>query len=477
MSRRVRRRGRRSALRTAVLAAAVAIVALLPLYGDTTPGDAVTHPEWARMLLRGLELLEDVGSGVTDTASMAFATLSGRDSRSWSADRYIRGNRIEVVSEGDTRLVRPTAVVGEAVYPLAVARGGDYHLRLHVAAPSPAEAEIAPFGEDEVLRTFAVPAEPVMGWVDAGTFHLDPGAYDTTVLLPEGAALEHVELAPPCLRPIEPPGGWQPTAITTLDDVAVTVLQALDMEYELAPAAAPLEYRGSDLQLEGGAETLEATASPLTEGSFRGGPRGARVLLEANIPEEGLYTLSVFGVTTGGQRWLADGCRKSIVCPAPEATPQWRVVLSTRLSPGLHYFEATFGPDTVIERIRFERKKDAPADYAGALARLGLTLGEEGPLTRAQAEEARRFLEQRREQQVRELCGDILAPGTLIAELTAAGVGGSGSGGGTGPGGGGPGGEGGGEGGGGGGGGNIPPPNIPPLPPASGTLPTAFGGD
>jgi hypothetical protein len=241
------------------------------------------------MLLRGLDLLEDGGVGVSDTASMAFTTLSGRDSRSWSADRYIRGNRIEVVSEDDARLVRPTGVVGEAVYALAVARGGEYRLRLHVAGPEPAEAEIARFGEDEVLRTFVVPAEPVLGWIDAGTIHLDPGAYDTSVLLPEGATLEHVELAPPCLHPIEPLGGWKPTAITTTDDIAVTVLQALDMEYELPPAAAPLEYRGSDLQLEDGAQTVEATASPLTEGTFRGGPRGARVLLEAagrQLPQE-----------------------------------------------------------------------------------------------------------------------------------------------------------------------------------------------
>ncbi len=48
-----------------------------------------------------------------------------------------------------------------------------------------------------------------MGWVDAGSLHLDPGAYEATVLLPEGSQLEFVELAPPCLHPIEPRGGWK----------------------------------------------------------------------------------------------------------------------------------------------------------------------------------------------------------------------------------------------------------------------------
>lgn len=466
-----RKRNRRAA-RTAGLAVLVALVALLPLYGDSAPGDAVSHPEWARMMLRGLDLLEGGGAEFSQTASQAFSALSGRDSRSWSADRYIRGEQIEVVTQADARLVQPTSVVGEAVYGLAVARGGDYRLRLQVAGPTSAEAELAHVGETEVLRSFVVPAQPVMGWVDAGVIHLDPGAYDASVLLPEGATLEHIELAPPCLHPIEPIDGWKPTAIASTEDVAVTVLQALDMEYELPPAATPLEYRGSDLQIEEGERALLASGSSVTEGSFRGGPRGARVVLQADIVEEGLYALSVFGVATGGQRWLADSCQKSIICPTT-ATAGWRTILSSRLSPGRHYFEATLGPDTVVERMRLERKKDTAADYIGTLARLGLDLGPEGPITRDKAEEARRFLERRKAQQAVELCGDILLPGTLVTELAAAGVGGPGTGGPGTPGGGDP-----GDGGDGGDGGSgVPPPVVPPLPPGSPILPTSFAGD
>jgi hypothetical protein len=451
---------------------AVSCLALLPAFGDTTPGSAVTHPEWARMVLRGLDLLEASG-GLSSTASLVFATLSGQDSRSWAAERYIRGRRIEVVSEGEARVVRPTGVVGEAVYALAVARGGDYHLRLHVAAPSPAEAEVAYLGTDEILRSFVVPAEPAIGWIDAGSVHLDTGAYEAAVLLPEGAVLEHVELAPPCLRPIEPLGGWRPTALATTEDVAVTVLQALEMEDRLPPAATPLEFRGSDLESEAGPQVGAAAAtSPLADDTFRAGPRGASVVLLTDIPEDGLYTLSVFGVSPGGQRWYADGCRKAIVCPSVSPTPHWRVVLSGSLAKGHHFFEASLGPGTVIERIRFERKKDTPSDYVGTLERLGLDLGPAGPIARDRAEEARRFLERRRRELLAELCGDILSAGTLVAELAAGAGPGGAEGAGPGGGAGGP-GQGGG-GGGGDGGGTIPPPNIPPLPPASGVLPTAF---
>jgi hypothetical protein len=451
----------------------VAVVALLPLYGDIRPSAAVSHPEWARMVLRGLELLAD-SPGVNDTAAQAFATLSGRDSRTFSAERYVRGRHVEAFEEKGARRIRASGGIGEAVYAVGIARQGDYRLRFHVSSPSPAEAEVTKAGGDDVLRSFAVPATPVMGWIDAGSLHLDPGAYDATVLLPEGGVLEVLELAPPCVHPIEPPGGWKPTAVTTSEDVAVTVLQALDLESELPPSASPIEFRGGELKLEDGSRALDASAN--AEGVFRSGPKGSRVVLVADIPEDGLYTLSLFGLPGGGQRWLADGCRASVVCPSSEALPRWRVVLSGLFQKGPHTFSASLGPDTVVERVRLEPKKGAPADYAAAVERLGLDLGPAGAITREKAEEARRFLERRRAQQEMELCGDILRPGTLVAELAATtGPGGEGGGG---EGGGGEGGGGGGAGGGGGGGGGgVPPPVIPPLPPASGTLPDAFAGD
>ena len=73
------------AFRAVAFVAGVAVVALLPLYGDVRPSALVSHAEWARMILRGLDLLADA-PGVNDTAAQAFATLSGRESRAWPAD-------------------------------------------------------------------------------------------------------------------------------------------------------------------------------------------------------------------------------------------------------------------------------------------------------------------------------------------------------------------------------------------------------
>ncbi len=446
----------------------IALVALLPLYGDIRPQAAVSHPEWARMMLRGLDLLRD-SPGINDTATQAFATLSGRQSRAWPAPQFVRAERVEGIDAEGAKRIRPAGGIGEAVYAFGVARGGDYRLRLHLAGPGAAEAEFTEAGSDEVLRSFSVPAAATMGWVDAGELHLDPGAYEATVLLPEGSQLEFVELAPPCLHPIEPRGGWKTNAVASTEDVAVTVLQALDLESELPPAAPPLEYRGSDLQLEDGSRTAAASG----EGGFRGGPRGSRVVLVVDIPETGLYSLSVFGTGGGGQRWLADACRSSLICPNIDPVARWRDVLTGVFPKGQHYFSASLGPDAVVERLRFVQKKETPADYLATVERLGLELGVAGPITRERADEARRFLERRRAQRERDLCGDILRPGTLVAELTSASGsqtgggegGGGGDGGGGGPGGGGP-----------GGGGEVPPPPIiPPLPPGTPTTVIPLG--
>jgi uncharacterized membrane protein YgcG len=299
------------------------------------------------------------------------------------------------------------------------------------------------------------------------------------VLLPEGGVLEYVELAPPCVHPIEPRGGWKAVAVATTEDVAVTVLQALDMESELPPAGSPVELHGRDLKTEDGSPAVPASAGG--EAAFRAGSKGSRVVLQADLPQTGLYTLSIFGVPGGGQRWLADGCRMCVVCPSGDTIPRWRVVLSGLFEKGPHVFSAILAPGTVVERMRLEPKKDAPADYVGTVQRLGLELGPAGPITRERAEEARRFLERRRAQQQAELCGDLLRPGTLVADLAATGPGtsgggGQGGGGEGGEGGGGGGGQGGGGGEGGGGGGGVPPPIIPPLPPPSPVLPDAFSG-
>jgi hypothetical protein len=398
--------------KTAGLAAVVVTVALIPLYGDPRPS-AVSHAEWARLLLRGLDLLEPAAR-LGDQASVAFRALSGRDSLSLRSDRYTEGRGVESVGEAADRRVRASAAVGELTYALAVARPGEYRLRLRLAGDPgvPAEAEVRAVGAGP-KQTFSVVPGAMPGWVDAGAIRLTPGAYNASVLLPQDAELTWIELAPPCVNPIEPRGGWKAAAVASTDDVALTVLRALDLESELPPAAPPIELLGSDFQLE--EPSVLAIPVSLNDSALRAGPFGSKAVVMADLPEPGLYTLSFFGTRGGGQSWGADRCRRAVLCPEVESVARWHTILSGEFSAGMHSFSAVLGPGAVVERLKLERKKDRAADYVGTLRRLGLELGPDGPVARERADEAWQFVRGRRASGVEQSCGEVVLKDTQVA--------------------------------------------------------------
>ena len=401
------------------LVAAVAVAALLPLYGDPR-NSAVTHAEWARMLLRGLDMQEAIQQ--TTTATQAFAILSWKGSLSFRADRFIAGEDVRVEGEGERRQVVATGEIGEVTYAVAVVRGGDYRFRVQLAGnpQRPVSAEMARAGEVKPLEAFTITPAVAMTWIDAGATHLDPGAYTASVLLPRGTTLEHVEVAPPCVMPIEPPGGWKAPSVLLSEHAAVTMVQALDKQSELPPSDAPLELDASQFHVESGAPTYVAGG---VQESIKGGPSGTRAVVIVDLPEAGLYTISAFGLKGAGQSWTADSCLKSIVCADKDPgadVAQWRPVLTAQFAPGRHSFSVLLAPGAVIQRVRAERKKDSPADYVATLRRLGFDVGPPGPMPRNRAVDAMRFLEKKAAPMKEALCGDLILP--TIVPVTRAGL-------------------------------------------------------
>ena len=401
--------------------AAVAVAALLPLYGDPR-NSAVTHAEWARMLLRGLDMQEAIQQ--TTTATQAFAILSWKGSLSFRADRYVAGDDVRVEGEGERHQVVATGEIGEVTYAVAVVRGGDYRLRVQLAGSPqrPVSAEVARAGEVKPVEAFTVTPAAEMTWIDAGATHLDPGAYTASILLPRGTTLEHVEVAPPCVMPVEPPGGWKAPAVLLSEHAAVTMVQALDKQSELPPSDAPLELEASQFHVESGA-AIAAAASGTLESSVKGGPNGTRAVVIVDLPEAGLYTISAFGIKGAGQSWTADSCLKSIVCAEKDAgadVMQWRPVLTAQFAPGRHSFSVLLAPGALLQRVRAERKKDSPADYVATLRRLGFDVGPAGPMPRNRAVDAMRWLEKKAEPLKESLCGDIILP--TVVPVTRAGL-------------------------------------------------------
>ncbi len=400
--------------KTLILAVVVGSAALVPLFGDprTTP---VTHPLWGRMLLRSLEMNEAVR--VSTEASRVFSTLAWRDSLSYPADRFLRGDGAVVREEDGRRVVAATGGPAELVYPLAIVQPGDYQLRTRLAgAPDrPAAAELALLAGGSPLATFALAPEPTPQWVVGGSAHLDPGTYGASVLLPPGCTLSQVEVAPPCLNPIEPPAGWEPTGVTTVEDLAVTALKALDMEYELPPGADPLEIRAAEFLVEGPPEAIEARASAetLEEQALRAGARGLRAIVAVEIPEPGVYSVYGFVTPGRGQRWLVDACRKAIVCPGESVG--WRAILTQSFSAGRHSLLVTLGSSAVLEMVRIEQKKASPSDYVATLRRIGFDPGPDGPISPDTAIAAMEFIRDKRLEMTDRLCGDIV----IVEEVPA----------------------------------------------------------
>jgi hypothetical protein len=389
-----------------VVVAVAAAAAMVPLRGDprTAP---LTHSEWAHMLLRGLNMEEALGR--SGTASQAFALLSWKEALAFSADRYAHGEGVDVLPEGRVRAREATA---EVAYPMAVLRTGDYRLRLRMEGPTaePVVAEVVERGQTqpEALFTVATSAEPA--WLDAGSVHLDPGRYTTSVRLGTGSVLEKVELVPPCLAAIEPPGGWNALATLDRDALAVTTVQAVDGESELPAAGPVVEVAAREFQVE--EALVEASLEPgEAEPRLSGGIDGRRALALLTVPREGLYSLSVLGLRGDGQSWLLDGCRKAVLCPdltAPESS-EWQPLLTAHLTSGRHFIVVTLGPGAAVLRLRAEMKREAPEDYVDTVRRLGFDPGPPGEVDRPRAVEAMRFVGARRERLQKTSCGDVLA--------------------------------------------------------------------
>jgi hypothetical protein len=405
-------------MKVVALAALAAAGVIATLFADprATP---VTHPLWARMLLRALEMDQAVQSGVH--ASTVFATLSGRESRVFSAetDAYAYADGVVLIREGAAPRLSAVGEAGEVRYAVAIVQGGDYRLRARLFGDPahPVSVEIAPTGGAAAIRTFSLVPLREPNWIAGGTAHLDPGVYTTSLLLPVGTSLESVELAPPCVNPVEPIGGWKPLAITTPEDIAVTAFKALDLEDALAPADTPIEIRAVDSAEDAAGASAEGIERP----ALRAAQNGLQAVLVLDLPEAGFYTLEAFVSAGNGQSWRADGCRKAVLCA--NSPGGWRAVMTQSFSSGRHTLAVTLAAGAAVERVRLVPRKHAPADYVVALRAAGFDPGE-GPVSRQTAIAAMQFVRKLRADLQRRSCGDIPepAPPTVNSVVAAAGA-------------------------------------------------------
>jgi hypothetical protein len=414
-------------VRTVALVGAAAVAALLPLYGDPRSAP-MTHPEWARMLLRGMDMEEALEASAS--ASRVFSTLSWRESLWMRGGQYMRGQGVQLVGDQDTTFVRASAELGEVVYPLSVVRGGEYRLRARLKGDpsSPAIAQITKAKDEDPEESYTLVPSATSSWLAPDDpMHLEPGTYYATFALPRGTTLEEFEIAPPCVTPVEPLGGWKPADVLDAEDLAVTMVKALDREYELPAAEMPIVVNGSSLRVDETMQTTFVSSPPAgtLEGLWlRAAAGGTRALLEVDLPADGRYSVTAFGLRGRGQQWMADQCRASVLCPAATLAPgeaevpAWFPVMTAHFSKGRHAFMVSLGADAAIERIHLELKKDTGPDYVATLRRIGFDAGE-GPVSRAKAADALAFLQRRYPEDVGKPCilPELLEPTNVQTAL------------------------------------------------------------
>jgi hypothetical protein len=287
------------------LAAVVAVGAVIvPLYGDPR-SSSVEHGEWARMLLRALDMERSITASTPDV--QLFSILSWKTSLAFRADAYFRGEGVEVLGPtGQTRVV----AAPRARWPThGRVKGGDLACARMAGNPHPVAARSG-LRHSTAARPSRRPAA-IAGWVDSAR-PLIPGPHGA-IQLPPGTSLERVEVVPPCTEAIEPQGGWRSRAETQTEDVAVTAVKALDKQSELPAAGPAVEVSAASMQTTGGTAAVIAQLGSAGADRLwlRGGPQGLQAIAYLDLPEPGLYTVSVFGLAGAGQSWKADSCRKA----------------------------------------------------------------------------------------------------------------------------------------------------------------------
>ena len=378
------------------IVAALSVVALVPLYGDPRRSP-VTHSEWARMMMRSLNF-EDRLEGI-DNAEDIFRALAWKGQQNVLASNYKRGTAVS--KKGN--FVFADNAIGEVAYDVAIVRSGDYNVRLTLSGSvdKPFKVEIRKDGNADAVAIFEPTgsgAEYVS--VDLGWIKLSPGNHTISVALPPGTSLESLQISPPCLSPIEPSGGWRAAALTTDQDLAKTMLQALEMESELPPADEPIELRASKFEILAPESRLGEVGADDDSFELDATFEGLQAIVYADIQKAGLYSISAFTTTGDGQTWVADSCRSADLCPTPDVTPKWRNVLTSEFNVGRHSFTVLLTNGAKVGKIRLQRLKTSPEDYVGALERMGFRVGSPGPISRDKAREAMEWLKDRWKQKM-----------------------------------------------------------------------------
>ena len=384
-------------LKTLVLAAVVAVAALVPLFGDprSTP---VTHPLWARMLLRSLDMTDAVRASTQ--ASQVFATLAWRDSLSYPADRYLRGRGRAGARggrpggprrAGRARPRCPTPWPSRSPATTSCARGS------RARRARPRRPRSCRWRGGPAVKSFTLLPAAETGWVFAGSTHLDPGPTRPSSSCPRAAAQ---------------PGGDR-ASLRELDR-ADGRLEADRRDHEPGPRGDRAQGDRRRARAAAGVDADRDHGRPVPGGGARAGGRGAG---EGAGPRRHDAARGPLGAARDRRR---SSCRRRASTPCPPSSPPARASAGSRTAaarPWSAPARATGWRPIMSQTFRrraphahpdARRRRDGRAGAAreeeeralglrrDAASGSASTRGRTGPVARGRALDAMRFVREQR---------------------------------------------------------------------------------
>jgi hypothetical protein len=347
----------------------VVFVTLAALVGyGVAQSSQVTQAEWAVYMVQGLGL--DWNLPPQATANDYVARLLWSTSIEFPATRTLPGSSSSLTSDAADTSIGTDAPTAEALYRLSTVQEGDYNFRLSLAGGT------AIFKVEDSVFEITQP-EDDFRWVDLDRVSLDPGEHTVSVLLSEGARVQGLAIVPPCLRRIEPLGGWQPLEPLTFSELAVTLARALNLEYELPKLGPEIKLRGEEfekvLELPVDDSVPESSDDPfwLTTG-------GNIVTARARftVPEAGLYSVEARYLSSTPVRWVSNGCLKIVTCQLTgETGMHWTKVVTLDLEAGTHDLEITLPPKAALDQVVVQRRDPDIREYLNVVGDEGFRMG------------------------------------------------------------------------------------------------------
>ncbi len=376
----------------------------------------VTHAEWVVYMVQALGL--DWNLPPNAKTRDYLARLNWTTSIDFQADQPLAGSSASLVKEGEgaQTYVRSTTPPGEALYRFATLQQGDYNLRVRMAGGSAAlRMGSAVFEMEQPTEGFE--------WVDLERVNLTPGSHDLNVLIGDGTRVQALAVTPPCLRPVEPIGGWQPLEPLHFGELAVSVARALNLEHKLPALGPEITVKGEGFIRMLELPTGETGGTPESPEPFWLSSGHAVLTARArfSVPEAGLYSMEARYISpTHPVRWIVNRCLKAVSCPAAaDAGVRWIEVVALDLAAGEHELEVTLPPQARLDRIVIQRREATIDSYLKAVEDEGFNLSAPAEeVRRRQALDSAQRLRRRFQNSLKANCADALM--ALELELGAA---------------------------------------------------------